>query len=298
MQRLAHFAERVLSSGLNLENIGGWESCQPSRATEQGDTRQKESRNVPPSTADALHSTVPVLLAGENYLYSNYDPALLGSTAVEPVSRTMGVSSTFTEAVSTPATLSPSALSIPSLSNDSSNPETEADLSTDNATPLLNDKAHELRSRHNLPSSSSTVFQHACSVDMTEISASCFDLFDNTAQNDVATPVAPDVVAREHSSVRSAQLVAALHRATAKGQSNIITILLEKGVEVDARDECGKTPLIISAENGNVDSMETLLAYGADPCATDSVGVSAILAAIEAKQEAAVRLLVNKLCET
>lgn len=241
---------------------------------------------------------MPVLLAGENYLFSDYDPALLSSTTVDTVARTMGMGTILTETASTPATLSPSALSIPSLSNDSSKPDAEAGLSTDDATPLLNNRAHELRSGHNLPNSSSTLSQHACSTEMTGISANCYDMFDDPVHNDIAAPVALDVVAREDSCARSAQLVAALHRATAKGQSSIITILLENGVHVDARDDSGKTPLIISAENGNVASMEALLAYGADPCATDSAGVSAILAAIEAKQEAAVRLLVKKLCET
>jgi len=59
--------------------------------------------------------------------------------------------------------------------------------------------------------------------------------------------------------------VAPLHKAAAHGRVEIVDLLLEKGAEVNIRNEGGETPLHYAARHGHVGVMKLLLDYDADP---------------------------------
>lgn len=62
-----------------------------------------------------------------------------------------------------------------------------------------------------------------------------------------------------------------LHSA-ARGQRNLVEILLANGVDVNARDKNGDTPLHRAAFRGHKDIVELLVAKGADVDAKDKGG--------------------------
>lgn len=65
--------------------------------------------------------------------------------------------------------------------------------------------------------------------------------------------------------------VAPLHVAAMNGKLGCVKILLDGDVEVDTRDEFGRTPLIAAAHGGDIDTMKYLLEQGADPTARSDV---------------------------
>ena len=48
--------------------------------------------------------------------------------------------------------------------------------------------------------------------------------------------------------------------------------LLDQGAVIDARDEAGRTPLLLAVTQGRVEIVRLLLARGADPNAVDNTG--------------------------
>jgi len=56
----------------------------------------------------------------------------------------------------------------------------------------------------------------------------------------------------------------ALHRAAGNGHADIVELLLEKGADVNIRNEGGSTPLHWAARNGHTKVMKILLENGAD----------------------------------
>lgn len=67
-----------------------------------------------------------------------------------------------------------------------------------------------------------------------------------------------------------------LHRAVAnqydKTRNDIITLLLKYGCNIEAKDNDGRTPLMLACLRGRNDVIKTLLACGADPNAEDNSG--------------------------
>ncbi|KIV77025.1 hypothetical protein PV11_08863 [Exophiala sideris] len=67
-----------------------------------------------------------------------------------------------------------------------------------------------------------------------------------------------------------------LHRTIAnpydKTRNDIITLLLSNGCEIEARDDDGRTPLMVACHRGRNDVIRTVLACGADPNAEDNSG--------------------------
>src|SRR5947207_1026184 len=58
-------------------------------------------------------------------------------------------------------------------------------------------------------------------------------------------------------------------RTLLKEGAEVVTMLLDQGAEVDAREsQWGQTPLIFAAAQNRVDAIKALLDYGADPAAT------------------------------
>jgi hypothetical protein len=93
----------------------------------------------------------------------------------------------------------------------------------------------------------------------------------------------------------TSQTEAAMHMAASKGQNAIVSILLRSGVDIDAQDRQGRTPLFIAVENGHEEVVEILLAAGADPSTVDTQGTSVLLAAVKHGRERIVEMLVTTL---
>ena len=71
---------------------------------------------------------------------------------------------------------------------------------------------------------------------------------------------------------RSAPQPAALQSAAASGDTVQTTALLNQGAALDARDEHGRTPLMLAVMQGRLDVVRLLLNRGADPNIADSAG--------------------------
>ena len=67
--------------------------------------------------------------------------------------------------------------------------------------------------------------------------------------------------------------------------------LLDHGAEVNAKDNDGKTALMLAAREGPLASVQALLAKGADISATNRWGETALTYAHQGRQSAIVRLL-------
>lgn len=68
------------------------------------------------------------------------------------------------------------------------------------------------------------------------------------------------------------QMIRPIHAAAAKGNLAVVEALLERGAEVNARQQKGFTPLHTAAANGDVALAKLLLAHGADAQAQDDQG--------------------------
>jgi hypothetical protein len=80
----------------------------------------------------------------------------------------------------------------------------------------------------------------------------------------------------------SAPQPAALQSAAASGDTLRTTALLNQGAALDARDEHGRTPLMLAVMQGKLDVVRLLLNRGADPNIADSAGRTPLQ---QAKQE-------------
>ena len=74
--------------------------------------------------------------------------------------------------------------------------------------------------------------------------------------------------AREHSALKPATL----QSAVAQGDVTQAASLLDQGAVIDARDQAGRTPLMLAVTQDKVELVRLLLARGADPNAADNAG--------------------------
>jgi hypothetical protein len=65
---------------------------------------------------------------------------------------------------------------------------------------------------------------------------------------------------------------ASLGSAAASGDSSALERLLDQGATLDARDDLGRTPLMLATLNGQLDSVRLLLRRGANPNIADNEG--------------------------
>jgi ankyrin repeat protein len=70
--------------------------------------------------------------------------------------------------------------------------------------------------------------------------------------------------------------------AVESGQKEAVIYLLEKGANIEARAGDGMTPLLISAQTGNLALFDLLVQNGADPAAVDSGKNSALMVMLKA----------------
>ncbi len=71
----------------------------------------------------------------------------------------------------------------------------------------------------------------------------------------------------------------------------IVMDLLKRGADVDARDHCGETGLMLAARSRYREIVETLISNGADLNATAKFGLSALMLAVVAGHEEVARVL-------
>ncbi|MBA3873084.1 MAG: ankyrin repeat domain-containing protein [Anaerolineae bacterium] len=79
-----------------------------------------------------------------------------------------------------------------------------------------------------------------------------------------------------HQAATNAQRVNALHAASANRHLEIARLLIEHGIDVNAKQEGGFTPLQAAAQNGQLELAELLLAHGADAFAKNDDGQTAL----------------------
>jgi len=90
---------------------------------------------------------------------------------------------------------------------------------------------------------------------------------------------------------RSAQ-TEALFRATIEGNTDMVRSLVSSpGVDINATNERGSTPLLEAARFGHDDICRVLIAAGADLKAKDKDGKTALMLAIQNNHDDVVRIL-------
>lgn len=90
---------------------------------------------------------------------------------------------------------------------------------------------------------------------------------------------------------RPSDAAAALMRAAMTGDTEALKVLINKGLNANARDEYGRTPLIEAAFGGHIEAIELLLNRAADVHAQDNDGWTALMEATSKGHVEAVRIL-------
>ena len=98
-----------------------------------------------------------------------------------------------------------------------------------------------------------------------------------------------DIEGREDSFFKTA-----LHWAAISGHKDIVELLLDKGADVDARTVGRETPLHYATQRGHVEVVELLIAKGADINAKNNRGQTPLDIAIRQNREDIVKLLITK----
>ena len=87
------------------------------------------------------------------------------------------------------------------------------------------------------------------------------------------------------------ELGAELRRAAEIGDVPTLQSLLGRQPVIDARDEGGRTALMLATLHGQAAAVDALLARGADPNAADARGMTPLQAAVAANRPAIVTAL-------
>ena len=93
------------------------------------------------------------------------------------------------------------------------------------------------------------------------------------------TPLATAITAVPRISEAAADPAAAVRRAAEIGDLSRLQRLLEKQIDIDSRDDAGRTALMLATLHGHTDAVAALLAYGADPNAAAADGTTPLQAA-------------------
>ena len=89
-------------------------------------------------------------------------------------------------------------------------------------------------------------------------------------------------------------LLTALMRAALIGQTDAVTVLLDRGLDVNAKDSQGRTALMEATYGGHYDTVKTLLDRGAAPNLADDTGWTALMEAVSKGNYESAVLLVER----
>lgn len=94
--------------------------------------------------------------------------------------------------------------------------------------------------------------------------------------------------------------ISSMHIAArgADSTESMIRRLIEKGARISARTKNGETPLHLASRNGNMEAVNTLLEYGADPMDRDFNGLNALHYAAKKLHEGIMQTVVTHTPET
>jgi ankyrin repeat protein len=82
-----------------------------------------------------------------------------------------------------------------------------------------------------------------------------------------------------------------MRRAAETGDTQELTSLLGATNDIDARDDSGRTALMLATLHGRAGAVDVLLGHGADPNAADAHGMTPLQAAVAGDQHAIIRSL-------
>jgi ankyrin repeat protein len=92
--------------------------------------------------------------------------------------------------------------------------------------------------------------------------------------------------------VNSSSYADPIHIAAETGDLAGVQVVLDKGVDVNAKDEFGRTPLHLPSQNGHIEVVELLIAKGADVNAKTKNGDTALHYAVSNDRNEIVELLI------
>lgn len=83
--------------------------------------------------------------------------------------------------------------------------------------------------------------------------------------------------------------------AVLSGVQAAVRLHIRRGIEINAIDEKGRSPLILAASKGHIETCRILLEAGADPCIQDNDGNDALTIALNSRMDSLAELLKNSL---
>ena len=81
--------------------------------------------------------------------------------------------------------------------------------------------------------------------------------------NDIFKPKSKDEIIRNLYKLSQYELNDKLRSASGNGHKDVVSMLLDAGAQVDAKDNSGSTALMIASWNGHKDVVEVLKKHGA-----------------------------------
>jgi len=86
----------------------------------------------------------------------------------------------------------------------------------------------------------------------------------------------------------------ALRQAAESGDQPALQALLDRHVDIDSRDDMGRTALMLAVLHGRTDAVDLLLEQGADPNLADIHGTTPLQAAMAGNERAIIAELQRK----